>query len=359
VVALVVLSGVTFWLKTNEDALAIERDPPAETTAKPSVPASTEPPPPSPKTTTLVGDPPPMATAPFVAKQAKAHQVAWAYHLGTQVEIENSVGMKMVVIPAGEFMMGSSDEEIDEALLQAKKIKTGEEITRAIQNSERPQHKVIITKPFLMGATEVTIGQFKKFVADAKHVTEAEKAIAVGAAPASKSTRTYLNPGFEVTDDYPAGVITWNDAVAFCKWLSVQEKKTYRLPTEAEWEFACRAGTTTQYSFGDDYKQARKYFWFNGISGHHARPVGQLLPNPFGLYDMHGNMLEWCADWHDGKWYEKSPSSDPLCTREDVGRVIRGGFYDYPEPSCRSAFRHRHSPSSLTSYDGFRCVAEW
>ena len=175
---------------------------------------------------------PPSAIAPFDAAQAKAHQEAWARYLGTTVETTNSVGAKMILIPPGEFLMGSSDEQIEAALKAAEEIKADQPTMDFIQKAERPQHKVVITKPLLMGATEVTIGQFKKFAAAASYQTEAEKAeIGTKAAPAveanqpvPKAIQTYLNPGYAVTDDSPAAVITWNDAVAYCNWLSIKEK---------------------------------------------------------------------------------------------------------------------------------------
>src|SRR5262249_21787657 len=148
--------------------------------------------------------------------------------LDTKVETTNSVGAKMILIPPGEFLMGSSVDE-------------------------RPQHRVVISRPFLMGTTEVTIGQFKKFLASSGYKTEAEQA---------RAPQPLHSPGYGVTDDSPISVITWNDAVEFCTWLSAQEHATYRLPTEAEWEYACRAGTTADYSFGNEDYQLTQYCWF-------------------------------------------------------------------------------------------------
>ncbi len=303
---------------------------------------------------------PPPAKAPFDATQARAHQAAWAKHLGTQVETVNSVGQKMVLIPPGEFLMGSTDEQVEAALKAADEIKADQPTKDRIQKNERPQHNVVITKPFLMSATEVTIGQFKKFAAAMSYQTEAEKAeIAAKSAPGQpppKPIPTYLKPGYVVADDSPAAAITWDDAVAYCKWLSDQEKTTYRLPTEAEWEYACRAGTTTQYSFGDDYNELPKYGWDNKNAGGKSHPVGTLLPNGFGLFDMHGNLYERCGDYYDEKWHSVSALNDPNGPIAGSTRVIRGGNWSYNASLCRSAARYFNAPSLRYNHSGFRCV---
>jgi sulfatase modifying factor 1 len=308
--------------------------------------------------------PPPLAKAPFDAKQARVHQEAWAKHLGTQVETVNTVGVKMVLIPPGEFLMGSTDEQVEAALKFANEAKADSGAISRIENAERPQHKVVITKPFLMSATEVTIRQFKKFSATG-YITEAEKAEAAAkAAPPVKAGQppptpipTYLNPGYDVTDDSPAAVITWNDAVAYCKWLSDQEKTTYRLPTEAEWEYACRAGTTTQYSHGDDYDELPKYGWLRKNADSKSHPVGTKLPNGFGLFDMHGNLFEWCGDYFDEKWYSTSPPNDPNGPSAGSYRVIRSGYWNNYASGCRSASRFKLS--TRNGNVGFRCVSVW
>ncbi|MBA4017762.1 MAG: hypothetical protein C0483_11360 [Pirellula sp.] len=282
---------------------------------------------------------PPLAKAPFDAAQAKAHQQAWAKHLGTQVETPNSVGMKMVLIPPGEFMMGSTDEQVNEALKVAEELNAYPDVKRNIQNNERPQQRVIVAKPFFIGATEVTVGQFKQFSASG-YRTEAEKD------PETFSQQTYLNPGFTVTDDSPATAITWSDAAAFCVWLSNQEKALYRLPTETEWEYCCRAGTTTQYSFGDDHLQLGRYAWHQANEGKKANAVGTKSPNPFGLFDMHGNLLEWCEDF----WDVKSAESNT--------HVVRGGQWMNIAPSCRSAFRIPPPPTYKPNAFGFRIIRE-
>ncbi len=234
-----------------------------------------------------------------------------------------------------------------------------------------------------MSATEVTIGQFRKFVEATKYVTEAEQygfgdsaeKVLSDKVPAKSRGLNWKSPGYAVTDDSPVAQVTWNDACAYCAWLSEQEQRSpwyrpdgkggwliaahangYRLPTEAEWEYACRAGTTTQYSFGDDYAELEQFGWYNKNAGRKAQPVALKLPNPFGLFDMHGNLQEWCQDFYDEKWYEKPQPNDPKGPSSGSNRVIRGGYWTTTRPSCRSAYRHRFTPSSRYYIYGFRAV---
>jgi len=332
------------------------------------------------------GDAPPPAVAPFDAATAKQHQRAWATYLETQVETVNSVGAKMVLIPPGEFLMGSTDEQVEAALKVAEEINANKGSKFRIEKSERPQHKVVISKPLLMGATEVTIGQFKEFAAATSYQTEAEKEkIKAEAAPPLATTPgqppsnridTYLIPGPRgVDDNWPAAVMTWNDAVAYCNWLSMQEKldpcyrpdgdtwqvllnnNGYRLPTEAEWEYACRAGTTTQYSFGDDHQQLEQYGWYDKNTNFQIKTVAAKPPNSFGLFDMHGNLQEWCGDFYDEEmWYSAAPTNDPNGPASTSRRAMRGGNWNDNASSCRSASRSGSTPTKLHHSFGFRYV---
>ena len=178
---------------------------------------------------------------------------------GGKKQITNSIGMKLTLIPAGEFKMGSGESAEDTAAFFNKTY--GEDLLKAdFFKDEHPQHRVRITKPFYLGTYHVTRGQFRQFVADTGYKTDAEKGEKPGAFgwdPDKKKfdfneKYSWRNAGFEQTDEHPVVNVSWNDAVAFCKWLSRKEGKTYRLPTEAEWEYACRAGTTTRYYSGDD-----------------------------------------------------------------------------------------------------------
>ena len=145
---------------------------------------------------------------------------------------------------------------------------------------------------------------------------------------------------------------SWHDAVAFCHKLCEQEGDQYRLPTEAEWEYACRAGTTTIYSFGDDTRELPPYAWYNDDSNHSTHPVGELKPNPWGLYDMHGNVWEWCQDWY-AAYRNVKVLSDPKGPAQGVRRVLRGGVFFTRPAYLRTADRHNDLPVPFHTY-GFR-----
>ena len=157
-----------------------------------------------------------------------------------------------------------------------------------IDFDEKPAHQVTITRPFWMGVTEVTVAQYRQFD------------------PGFKQGDSKVQPA----DDDAVSGVTWERAVAFCEWLSRKEGKPYRLPTEAEWEYACRAGTTTAYSFDDSELQIGVYAWYEANSRKSTHPVGQKKPNSWGFYDMHGNVWEWCTDWLGG--YANENSNDQI-----------------------------------------------
>ena len=149
------------------------------------------------------------------------------------------------------------------------------------------------------------------------------------------------------------------NAVEFCRRLSElpPEKAAgavYRLPTEAEWEYACRAGTTTRYSFGDNVAMLDRYAWWSANSGGSTQAVAQLLPNAFGLFDMHGSLWEWCADWYDASYYSTSPTNDPLGPASGEFRILRGGFRADDPARLRAAYRYGHHPDRRNSAYGFR-----
>jgi formylglycine-generating enzyme required for sulfatase activity/serine/threonine protein kinase len=269
-----------------------------------------------------------LAVAPFDTAQAKKHQEAWANHLGVPVEYTNSLGMRFRLIPPGTFTMGSSKEEIDRCLKLNAEIYKGddEKWHRDRINSEGPAHEVEITQPFYLGATHVTVGQYRQFVDKQKYRVE---------------DRRWEKPGWEQTDDHPAVFTAWKEADDFCKWLGTKEGQHYRLPTEAEWEYSCRAGTTTRYWFGDNQDDVVTYDWIKPNAKGKTQPVKQFGANPFGLYDMHGNAAQWCQDLHDEGFYKKSPRKDPLADGD--GRLIRGGTWDHLALYARSAFRNSAS----------------
>jgi formylglycine-generating enzyme required for sulfatase activity len=289
--------------------------------------------------------------------------------------ISNSLGMRLALIPAGEFLMGSPDSDKDS------------------EDAEKPQHRVRITRPFYLGATEVTVGQFRRVVESAGYRTEAERDGKGGSGWNETKGEfeqdpkyTWRNPSFAQTDEHPVTNVSWNDALAFCNKLSELEGLKpyypfgagsqsggdgYRLPTEAEWEYACRAGTTTRYWSGDDPEtlatvgnvadataKAKYLGWDRTITGRdgfiYTAPVGQFRPNAFGLYDMHGNVWEWCWDGYAADSYKQSPPADPAGPSQATDRVIRGaGWSDFPR-HARSANRHRVAPDFRNLNLGFR-----
>jgi len=249
-------------------------------------------------------------------ESVKKHMTPAQLALGDPVV--NSIGMVLVPIPAGEFQMGSPDSDKD------------------ADNDEKPQHLVKITEPFYLSVYEVTQQQYEKVM---------------GVSP--WKGRQFVQEG----RDNPATYVSWDDAVEFCRKLSEQEGVDYRLPTEAEWEYTCRAGTTTAYSFGDDVSKLGEHAWYDknawDIGEKYAHRVGQKLPNPWGLYDMHGNVWEWCQDWYAPYGSEKVVS-DPMGPAQGDGRVLRGGSFFDRSSNVRSAFRLYDQSVSRHFFIGFR-----
>jgi formylglycine-generating enzyme required for sulfatase activity len=234
----------------------------------------------------------------------------------------NSIGMKLAPIPPGKFLMGSPDDEPGR------------------RDHEGPQHEVVLTRPFYMGFHHVTVGQFKAFVKETGYQTEAETsgegavALITDSEAKMDPKANWAAPGFEQTDDRPVVCVSWNDAKAFCDWLSKKEGKTYTLPTEAQWEYACRAGSKTKFYFGDGEQELAQYAWHHANAERKTHPVGQLKPNAWGLYDMHGNVWQWTADWFAADYYQKSPKEDPPYLISAQAQAEP--FSAWRRPSCRS-----------------------
>jgi formylglycine-generating enzyme required for sulfatase activity len=247
-----------------------------------------------------------------------------------------STGMTFALIPAGDFVMGSAEGDDD----------------------EKPPHPVTISKPFYLGVHEVT---------------QAEYQAVMGTNPSyfSAGGGGKDNVAGQSTDRHPVEQVSWKVAIAFCNELSVRDGLTpyyhyradegeplggdgYRLPTEAEWEYACRAGTRTSYSFGDDAARLGAYAWYADNSRGQTHTVGLRQPNAFGLYDMYGNVLEWCLDRYDAKFYDQPAAPDPWCSAGASGRVIRGGSWGGSPRFVRSATRHRKTPDDRFYDLGFR-----
>jgi eukaryotic-like serine/threonine-protein kinase len=316
---------------------------------------------------TRTGPEPPPAVAPFDAEQARQHQEVWAAQLGIPVEWTNSIGMKFVLIPPGEFAMGSTEQDVERLLIGIREGKAPQGHADGLP-WELSQQSVRISQPFLMGACEVTIGGFRQFVADTGYVTEAERDGRGGWGDDPEEGRvrkqefTWLYPRVAQSDDHPVVHVSWNDAFTFCSWLSRKEGVSYRLPTEAEWEYACRAGTTTWYSCGDDFSQLVDYAWygwnsrddwFGSDSNGESHPVGRKKANPWGLYDMHGNVYEWCQDWFVDS-YPSGLITDPQGPAAGPLRVFRGGSWQNGAAFTRSAVRDRNHPEYCNNDLGFR-----
>ena len=219
------------------------------------------------------------------------------------VDLGRGVKMDFVLIKAGSFMMGSEKGNAN----------------------EKPVHKVTITKPFYIGVYEVTQAQWKALMGD--------------------------NPSLQKGDDLPVENVSWEDCQGFLAKLKEKAGKGMmcRFPTEAEWEYACRAGAKTEYSFGDDVGSLEDYAWFGANSQNENHPVGQKKPNAWGLYDMHGNVSEWCSDWFDAAYYAKSPPEDPKGPASGEFRIARGGSWRDDAGSTRSASRYWLVPSRTFS----------
>lgn len=303
---------------------------------------------------------PPLAEAPFSKETARSLQQSWASHLKQEVVETNSLGMKMVLLPPGEFTMGRNEEQFDELVKvvdadpKMKKNRGGQIVWSMLM---MPAHRVRLTKPFYMGATEVTVAQFRQFTNASGYRTEAEQGLNSGVPyKGGRPMSTWRKPmawrkNYKQQDDESVMHLCWNDCVAFCKWLSEKEGVEYALPTEAEWEYACRAGTTTPWSFGDfdvSEEEASQYaIWSNGMQKFDSpQRVAQRKPNPFGLYDMHGNMWEYVADWWHRYTYKESPLNDPTgpvrqSEKNDLRRIIRGSSFDWGRWGGDSAHRMR------------------
>ncbi len=225
----------------------------------------------------------------------------------------NRLGIVLVPVPAGQFWLGSPA------------LETGHQ-------EDETRHLVQITKPFYFSAHEVTQKQYESVMG--------------------------YNPTHSKDADKPVENVSWNEAVDFCDKLSEQEGHQYRLPTEAEWEYACRAGTTTAYSFGEDASRLDRYAWYSGNSDYTTHTGGEKLPNHWGLYDMHGNVWEWCQDWY-APYGNQRGSTDPTGPEEGGFRVLRGGSFSYLPRNLRSADRFHDNPVFGNTRYGFRLARDY
>jgi formylglycine-generating enzyme required for sulfatase activity len=260
--------------------------------------------------------------------------------------ITNSIGMKLTLLPSGKYTMGSPKTESE-------------------RDEDEIQHPVIITRPFYMGVCEVTQAEYQRVMED---------------------NPSFFKESMGGGPSHPVEQATWREVRQFCQRLSdsPEEKKagrSYRLPTEAEWEYACRAGTTTAFHYGKSLSSMQANFNGNFSYGNVEKgpylektsPVGSYPPNSFGLYDMHGNVWEWCADWYDPDYYQKSPRENPPGPAAGIvptgfafetsrpGNtgfyvVVRGGSWLEEGRGCRAAYRFRYMPNERFRLVGFRVV---
>jgi formylglycine-generating enzyme required for sulfatase activity len=253
--------------------------------------------------------------------------------------LTNSIGMKLALLPKGTFKMGSPPNEAERD-----------------SSDEGPVHEVEITQPFYMGVHEVTQAQYKQVMGSNPSYFSATG----GGKDKVK--------GMDTTN-FPVELVTYDNARSFCEKLSAlpAEKaagRTYRLPTEAEWEYACRAGTSTPFNVGDSFSSTQANFDGNFFYGKGARgpslqrttAVGSYRPNGFGLYDMHGNVAEWVADFYDRSYYANSPRADPQGPNTGSNRLVRGGGWSSQPKPCRSAYRSPANPTPGTNFIGVRVV---
>jgi len=262
-----------------------------------------------------------------------------------------------VYISAGKFAMGSPGDEIE-------------------RRDEEILHEIYLAQPIYFSITEVTVGEFRAFIQDTDYQTTAEKRNAAFCLKEDiwkyHHGMSWEKPGFAQTDSHPVVCVSWYDVVAYCNWRSKRDGlekcykgsgdemkcnfrvNGYRLPTEAEWERACRGGTQTRFSFGTEEKDLENYAWFASNSDVTTHQVASKRPNDFGIYDMLGNAWEWCWDWYDD--YELDVPTNPSGPKTGAYRVFRGGNFLCAGRYCRSALRNQLSPGGRLSLLGFRIV---
>lgn len=326
-------------------------------------------------------------------------------HAVAQETVKNSLGMEFRLVPAGHFVMGENHQR-----KSARQVFAKDHLVHNIKGDSGPAHPAFITRPFYLAAHEVTVSQFAQFAKGTGYVTTAEKSgdgiVGWGGEASEENDRwrrmrrdagfTWKNPGFEQKPDHPVVGVSWEDAQAFCKWLGEKEGLEYRLPTEAEWEYASRAKSEGFFCFGDDYrsklhqyanhadatleaahKKAAALFWYVGDKTDGAfftSPVGKFRPNAWGMHDMHGNAWEWCADlYHENYYarYHKTTPDAPVRSRavnpvnldepwNDFGnwRTIRGGAWNTSPERCRSNRRAFFEQADGACYIGFRVARD-
>ncbi len=273
---------------------------------------------------------------------------AWKHHQFEKERTETpplvvpDLKLKMIWIPAGTFTMGTEDEakwvkSVKSKYNDLKPAGWAECKLKKVNPSETPVTRVTLTKGFYLGETEVTQAQWESVMG--------------------------INPSVSKGPNRPVEQVSWEDCMEFCRKLTAREraagrlgpKQVYRLPTEAEWEYACRAGSRGEYCFGDEEKRLGEFAWYGANAGVRTHEVGTRRANAWGLYDVHGNVWEWCQDWYDA--YAGGEVSDPTGALKSDFPVFRGGSWDDPAWWCRSAYRNVYPPHDRTTLLGLRLAA--
>ena len=268
------------------------------------------------------------------------------------IEKYQELNIHMIWIDGGSFKMGTP--------LTPKQVEKHYGGRAQYFEDEHIPHEVEASG-FWMGKTEVTIGQYRKFLQETGDVSGVEWSDEECPLK-NESGYPLKDNAFGKNPDQPVILVSWNGANSFCEWLSEKTGKNYSLPSEKQWEYACRAGTRTMYCFGDDADDLGDFAWYSANSGGRTHAVGKKKANAWGLYDMHGNVWEWCLDWYD--YYERPGNIlewlfepfDSSGRKKKEYRVLRGGSWRYAPRGCRSASRERDRPTTTWNCHGFRIV---